>query len=69
MFYYVRFVVDRFWRPNPEDDMFLYMRYFRGFIQLQDILDRAIIYLQTGQDINNTVFLQQFPTPCYVDDQ
>lgn len=49
--------------------MFLRMRYFRGFIQLQDILDRAIIYLQTGQDINNTVFLQQFPTPCYVDDQ
>ncbi|XP_078319098.1 uncharacterized protein LOC111121791 isoform X3 [Crassostrea virginica] len=60
---------ERFWRPFPEDNMFLHMRYFRGFIQLQDMLDRAIINLQTGQDINNTVFLQQFPTPCYVNDQ
>jgi hypothetical protein len=49
--------------------MFLQMRYFRGFIQLQDMLDRAIINLQTGLDLNNTVYLQQFPTPCYVDDQ
>ncbi|XP_056019725.1 uncharacterized protein LOC125668687 isoform X2 [Ostrea edulis] len=60
---------ERFWRPNPEDDMFLQMRYFRGFIQLQDMLDRAIINLQTGYDLNNTVYLQQFPTPCYVNDE
>ncbi|XP_061191991.1 uncharacterized protein LOC133200204 [Saccostrea echinata] len=60
---------EKFWRPYPEDDMFLEMRYFRGFIQLQDMLDRAIINLQTGSDVNNTVFLQQFPTPCYVNDK
>ncbi|KAJ8318608.1 hypothetical protein KUTeg_003699 [Tegillarca granosa] len=57
------------WRPDPEDNMFA-MRYTRGFIQLQDLIERSIISLQTGNSSQNpSVYLQQFPTPCHRDDR
>jgi hypothetical protein len=64
---YVFFLL-RFWLPKPEDNFFTELRYLRGFIQIQDILDRSIISLQTGIDIDNPAFLQEFPSTCYTKD-
>jgi hypothetical protein len=31
------------WIPGPADNLFMDLRYMRGFIQLQNMLERAII--------------------------
>ncbi|KAK3588921.1 hypothetical protein CHS0354_023682 [Potamilus streckersoni] len=55
-----------FWRPIPEDSFEEDLRYLRGFVQLQDMIERAIISLQIGQDvIHPGVSLKQFPFPCH----
>ncbi|XP_021364515.1 ATP-binding cassette sub-family A member 1-like isoform X2 [Mizuhopecten yessoensis] len=60
---------ERMWRPYPEDNMVFDMRYTRGFIQLQDMVDSAIIRMQTGQSPNDpVVHVKQFPAPCHVND-
>ena len=60
----------RFWYPNPESNFAEYMRYLRGFVQLQDMVDRAIISLQTGEnDTMPGIYLNQFPFPCHNQDQ
>ncbi|XP_060072042.1 uncharacterized protein LOC132551915 [Ylistrum balloti] len=60
---------ERMWRPYPEDDMVFDMRYTRGFIQLQDMVDTAIIRMQTGESPNDPVIhTKQFPSPCHVND-
>lgn len=33
----------RFWAPGPDADFIDNLRYFRGFVQLQDLIDKAII--------------------------
>ncbi|XP_041364383.1 uncharacterized protein LOC121379797 [Gigantopelta aegis] len=59
----------RFWYPNPESNFGEYMRYLRGFVQLQDMVDQAIISLQTGEnDTLPAVYLKQFPFPCHNQD-
>ncbi|ESO87425.1 hypothetical protein LOTGIDRAFT_127778, partial [Lottia gigantea] len=62
----------RTWKPGPNADFANDMRYQRGFIQLQDMIENAIIKLQTGDNITTSsdpgVYLQQFPYPCYVED-
>ncbi|MED6294396.1 hypothetical protein CHARACLAT_020626, partial [Characodon lateralis] len=46
------------------------MRYNRGFIYLQENIDRAIIETQTGQKVTEpAVQLQPFPYPCYLRDE
>ncbi|KFM60325.1 ATP-binding cassette sub-family A member 1, partial [Stegodyphus mimosarum] len=57
----------RWWRPYPYDDFFEDLRYFRGFLQLQDTVDTAIMQLQTNSDGPQNVkkYLQQFPYPCH----
>uniref|UniRef100_A0A3Q1F1V9 ATP-binding cassette, sub-family A (ABC1), member 12 n=1 Tax=Acanthochromis polyacanthus TaxID=80966 RepID=A0A3Q1F1V9_9TELE len=46
------------------------MRYNRGFIYLQENIDRAIIESQTGKRVTDTaVQLQPFPYPCYLSDE
>ena len=60
---------DRFWRPQAEDQFATEMRYLRGFIQLQDFVDSAIIGAKTGTD--GTQFVastKQFPFPCHKQD-
>ena len=52
------------WVPGPDGDMFYNMRYFWGFIQIQDLLDTAIM-VSLGLGDNLGVYLQQFPYPCY----
>lgn len=47
------------------------MRYLRGFIQIQEMVDRAIIKLQAGDNspiaqVNTQ--LQQMPATCYMED-
>ncbi|XP_059199203.1 glucosylceramide transporter ABCA12 [Centropristis striata] len=46
------------------------MRYNRGFIYLQDQIERAIIETQTGHRVTDTaVQLQPFPYPCHPRDE
>ncbi|WAQ96399.1 ABCAC-like protein [Mya arenaria] len=62
-------ITDRMWRPQPEDHFFNEMRYFRGFLQLQDIVDSALISFfaeEWGMDFTPPkVTTQQFPFPCH----
>lgn len=55
-------------RRNPDKDT----KYFTsGFIFLQDMIDNAIIKMQTERNQKEIpgIFLQQTPTPCYVRDK
>uniref|UniRef100_A0A3Q3MYZ7 ATP-binding cassette, sub-family A (ABC1), member 12 n=2 Tax=Mastacembelus armatus TaxID=205130 RepID=A0A3Q3MYZ7_9TELE len=46
------------------------MRYNRGFIYLQETIDRAIIETQTGHKVTEpAVQLQAFPYPCFLRDE
>uniref|UniRef100_A0A3Q3JQ42 ABC transporter domain-containing protein n=1 Tax=Monopterus albus TaxID=43700 RepID=A0A3Q3JQ42_MONAL len=46
------------------------MRYNRGFVYLQENLDRAIIEIQTRQKVTEpAVQLQAFPYPCHLRDE
>lgn len=45
------------------------MRYvWGGFVYLQDVVEQAIIRVQTGTEKKTGVYVQQMPYPCYVDD-
>lgn len=39
-----------------------------GFAYLQDMVEHAIIKLQTGSDKDVGVMVEQFPYPCYIRD-
>ncbi|KAH3873422.1 hypothetical protein DPMN_036657 [Dreissena polymorpha] len=62
-------IKDRMWRPQPEDHFFNELRYFRGFIQLQDMIDSAIISLYAEHEQVDfkmpRVATNQFPFPCH----
>lgn len=46
------------------------MRYNRGFVYLQENIDRAIIETQAGHKVSEpAVQLQPFPYPCYLRDE
>ncbi|XP_068590097.1 glucosylceramide transporter ABCA12 [Cebidichthys violaceus] len=48
----------------------LTLRYNRGFVYLQENIDRAIIETQTGQRVTEpAVQLQPFPYPCHLRDE
>lgn len=58
----------RIWEPGPKDNYLTDFGYFKGFVQIQEMVDRAI----TSMLINSTklifqpgVHLQQFPYLCY----
>ncbi|UYV60971.1 hypothetical protein LAZ67_1002950 [Cordylochernes scorpioides] len=55
----------KFWRPGPRDNFLEDLRYFRGFVQLQELVDTAIQGLQTEDSPRPSTYLQQFPYPCY----
>lgn len=46
------------------------MRYMRGFLQIQEMVDRAIIKLHTGSNMYSDMpsKLQMMPATCYQDD-
>ncbi|CAF4468600.1 unnamed protein product, partial [Adineta steineri] len=39
------------------------------FIYLQNALERAIIYAQTGRNISYGIQTQQMPYPCWINDK
>lgn len=58
------------WEPGPEDDLANDMRYLRGFVELQEMIDKAIIRLQTNQSISlPKTEVKQLPYPCYERDR
>ncbi|XP_015239544.1 PREDICTED: retinal-specific ATP-binding cassette transporter-like, partial [Cyprinodon variegatus] len=59
----------RSWSPGARDNAFDDLRYiWGGFAYLQDMMDHAVIRLQTSKSQPLGVFLQQIPYPCFVDD-
>lgn len=68
---------DLFWKPGAKADFFEDMRYQRGFSQMQQIIDSAILSVLHRQERANETtepavlppsFVQQFPYPCYEND-
>ncbi|KAM9369070.1 LOW QUALITY PROTEIN: phospholipid-transporting ATPase ABCA7 [Phaethornis superciliosus] len=60
---------DRFWKPTPSADPLGDMRYvWGGFAYLQDLVEQAVVRVQTGTHPQVGLYLQQMPHPCYVDD-
>lgn len=67
-------LINRLWVPGPADNLFMDLRYMRGFIQVQNMLERALIRVVTGmrqlplddytRDVP-VVYLQQIPYPKY----
>ncbi|XP_066903690.1 phospholipid-transporting ATPase ABCA1 isoform X2 [Halyomorpha halys] len=53
-------------RRRPAIDL-KYITY--GFAYLQDMIDHSIITEQTGKNDLPGIVLQQFPYPCYIDDE
>ncbi|XP_023236601.1 ATP-binding cassette sub-family A member 1-like [Centruroides sculpturatus] len=66
-----RKIRDKFWKPGPRDNFLDELRYFRGFIQLQELVDQAITIIQTdyNMSISASSYMQQFPYPCYEKDE
>ena len=58
---------NQFWTPGPESSFIEHLRYLRGFVQLQDSIDRAIIRTKTRRDQNWKTVTQQMPYPCWKD--
>ncbi|KAH3795730.1 hypothetical protein DPMN_149289, partial [Dreissena polymorpha] len=57
-----------FWYPSPGSNNLDYYNF--GFVWIQDAIDRAIIYLQTGgQSATHGVLLHRMPYPCWNWDQ
>lgn len=56
---------NQFWIPGPESSFIEHLRYLRGFIQLQDSVDRAIIKVKARRDLNWRTLTQQMPYPCW----
>ncbi|CAG2119164.1 unnamed protein product, partial [Medioppia subpectinata] len=58
---------DRFWSPGPS---WSYSYYKFGFLWIQDILERAMVSLQTDRDVSEPgTYLHQMPYPCYISDE
>lgn len=76
MFSYFFIFFHSLWIPGPESNFIENMRYFRGFVELQDIVDKAIIQLSaenmpsgtTTEEEDWAVYTQQTPYPCYTAD-
>ncbi|XP_014775872.1 uncharacterized protein LOC106873159 [Octopus bimaculoides] len=64
---------EQYWRPRPEDNLATEMKYLQGFIQLQDMIDKAIIESHMEEFGANVsipgVHLKQFPYPCHMKDE
>ncbi|XP_053906261.1 phospholipid-transporting ATPase ABCA7 isoform X3 [Cuculus canorus] len=62
-------IKDRFWDPGPAADPFSDLRYvWGGFVYIQDLVEQAVVQVQTRAAPRTGVYIQQMPYPCYVDD-
>ncbi|XP_028015270.2 phospholipid-transporting ATPase ABCA7 [Eptesicus fuscus] len=60
---------DSFWDPGPAADPLTDLRYvWGGFVYLQDLLEHAAVRVLSGSAPRASLYLQQMPYPCYVDD-
>lgn len=63
---------ERMWEPGARTDFFREMGYQQGFVQVQELVDRAIAMTHlnlTSLPIAPSVQLQQMPYQCYKDDK
>uniref|UniRef100_T1KYU1 ABC transporter domain-containing protein n=1 Tax=Tetranychus urticae TaxID=32264 RepID=T1KYU1_TETUR len=63
---------DRIWEPGSRDHYSKHLGYFRGFVQVQEMIDRAITSIHiNSSDLTfaPSVSLQQFPYSCYKKDK
>ncbi|XP_044002930.1 uncharacterized protein LOC122848731 isoform X2 [Aphidius gifuensis] len=58
-------IKNQFWLPGPESSFIEDLRYLRGFVQIQDSIDRSIIEIKTGKTSNWKTLSQQMPYPCW----
>ncbi|XP_075213435.1 phospholipid-transporting ATPase ABCA1-like isoform X2 [Lycorma delicatula] len=67
-----QFIHDASRMPGPRMRPLIDLKYITfGFAYLQDLLEHYIIIEQTGLNSSELpgIYLQQFPYPCYIDDQ
>ncbi|XP_066598930.1 uncharacterized protein ldd isoform X2 [Prorops nasuta] len=55
----------QFWLPGPESSFIEDLRYLRGFIQLQDSVDRGIIKVKADKEYKWITVTNQMPYPCW----
>uniref|UniRef100_A0A8D8SAH2 ATP-binding cassette sub-family A member 1 n=1 Tax=Cacopsylla melanoneura TaxID=428564 RepID=A0A8D8SAH2_9HEMI len=61
---------DRFYTMEPRARPLYDLKYITfGFAYLQDLIERSIIIEHTGRSVTPGIILQQFPYPCYIEDQ
>lgn len=64
------YIQDLLLRPGARMRPAIDLKYITfGFAYLQDIIDHAIISEQTGREDVPGIIFQQFPYPCYIDDE
>ncbi|XP_056678235.1 phospholipid-transporting ATPase ABCA7 isoform X2 [Monodelphis domestica] len=62
-------ISSRIWDPGPAADPFMDLRYvWGGFVYLQDIVEGAVIRVLSGTTRPLSIYVQQMPYPCFVDD-
>ncbi len=66
-----RAVRDRLTSKGPRRRPLFDLKYITfGFVYLQEMIERGIVEIITGQNLSQEqVFLQQYPYPCYIVDQ
>ncbi|XP_043931302.1 glucosylceramide transporter ABCA12 [Protopterus annectens] len=63
-------IKDTYWSPGPQNSGSKNQLYNKGFIYLQESIERAIIALQTGKNIDGIATqIQPMPYPCYISDR
>ncbi|XP_078319655.1 phospholipid-transporting ATPase ABCA1-like isoform X1 [Crassostrea virginica] len=63
-------IQDKYWRPGPRSNPGTDTKYITyGFAYIQDMIDHAIINVQTKKQVDIGVETQQFPYPCYTRDR
>ncbi|CAC5414478.1 ABCA1 [Mytilus coruscus] len=63
-------IQSRYWRPGPRSTPGIDTKYVTyGFAYLQDMIDHAIIKIQTYNTSDIGVITQMFPYPCYIEDK
>ena len=64
------YIKDMYLRPGSRMRPAIDLKYQTfGFAYLQDMLDHSIISEQTGRNDLPGIIFQQFPYPCYIDDE
>ncbi|XP_008487640.1 ATP-binding cassette sub-family A member 1-like [Diaphorina citri] len=64
------YISDRFYTLDPRSRPLYDLKYITfGFAYLQDMVEQSIIQEHTGRESTPGIVLQQFPYPCYIEDQ